>query len=235
MQLDGYRIAHLSDLHIGSFASMRRGLSWAKRVNRLNPDLIAITGDLVTNGTDFYREVACIVRAMHARDGVVVSPGNHDYFGDGPWLFELLAKNGATVLRNQHFVVERGGARLVVAGVDDVWTRRADLERALHGRPRGTVTVLLAHDPDLFLAAAREGVELVLSGHTHGGQVGVPLLTRWLNLSKLSHRFHLGLYRSGDSVLYVSAGLGTTGPPIRLGAAPEIAIVQLEARPARQG
>jgi predicted MPP superfamily phosphohydrolase len=87
----------------------------------------------------------------------------------------------------------------------------------------------LSHDPALFPAAAKEGISLVLSGHTHGGQVALPFFPKVMSLGKLAHRFHLGLYRQGDSTLYVHPGLGTTGPPIRVGVAPEIAILTLRA------
>jgi uncharacterized protein len=109
-------------------------------------------------------------------------------------------------LRNRGVVVQRGAARLYVAGVDDTWTSRDDLDRALRDRPEGAPTVLLAHDPDLFPQAHARGVELTLSGHTH-----------WT----------AGLYRQGRSWLYVNRGVGTTGPPARLGAPPELAVITL--------
>jgi predicted MPP superfamily phosphohydrolase len=155
--------------------------------------------------------------------------GNHDYFGDGEPLVTLLRKAGAVVLRNEGRTVTRGGDTLFVAGVDDTWTRRADLLRTLADRDPSACTLLLAHDPDLFPLAARQGVNLVLSGHTHGGQVALPFFPKLLGLGKLAHRFHLGLYREGNSSLYVHPGLGTTGPPIRVGVAPEIAILTLRA------
>src|SRR5262249_12512399 len=107
------------------------------------------------------------------------------------------------------------------------WTRRHDLARALAARPSGMPAVLLAHDPVLFPDAAERGVDLVLSGHTHGGQVAVPLLARKLNLARLMTQFTNGVYRSGSSTLYVHRGLGTTGPPVRLAVAPEIAVLTL--------
>ena len=90
-------------------------------------------------------------------------------------------------------------------------------------------TVLLAHDPDRFPQAAKKGVDLTLSGHTHGGQIAVPFIARHINASKLAHRFHLGVYKDGDATLYVHPGLGTTGPPIRLGVAPAVVVLRLRA------
>ena len=154
--------------------------------------------------------------------------GNHDYFGgDGEPLMSLLHRAGARVMRNDGDVLERGDGRVFLAAIDDTWTRRADLERALRDRPSDVPTILLAHDPDEFRAAAKRGVDLVLSGHTHGGQVAVPFFARRYNLSKLSHHYHLGLYRRGKSTLYVHPGLGTTGPPVRFGVAPAIVEITL--------
>ena len=126
-------------------------------------------------------------------------------------------------------MLERSGAKLFLAGIDDTWTKRADLDLALEERPEGVPTVLLAHDPERFPHAAKRNVELTLSGHTHGGQIAFPFLGRFINASKLAHSFHIGLYTEGDSTLYVHGGLGTTGPPMRLGVAPSIALVTLRA------
>ncbi|HQP34710.1 MAG TPA: metallophosphoesterase [Polyangiaceae bacterium] len=224
---DAYRIVQLSDLHLGSFDTARSGLRWARQAVELRPDLIAVTGDLLTSGEDFFEDVAEVIAALRAPDGALFVPGNHDYFGAPGELFRLVAHRGVRVLRNESVRVERAGTTLVIAGVDDTWTRHADLERALSGREGAAATVLLAHDPDLFPLAARASVDLVLSGHTHGGQVAVPFLARWLNISRRAHSFHLGLYERGRSKLYVSAGLGVTGPPIRIGAAPEVTVITL--------
>lgn len=226
---DGYRVAQLSDLHLGGLTPPKWGETWARLSNAAAPDLVAVTGDLVSSGTDFHHDIARVIGSLKAADGVFVSMGNHDYFGDGEPLVTLLRERGAVVLRNEGRNVTRNGATLFVAGVDDTWTRRADLLRTLADRGPAACTLLLAHDPELFPLAARHGVSLVLSGHTHGGQVALPFFPKLLGLGKLAHRFHLGLYREGDSSLYVHPGLGTTGPPIRVGVAPEIAILTLRA------
>ncbi|MET0595661.1 MAG: metallophosphoesterase [Polyangiaceae bacterium] len=224
---DGYRVAQLSDLHLGGLTPPKWGEAWARLTNAARADLVAITGDLVTSGTDFHHDIARVIGEIRATDGVFVTMGNHDYFGDGEPLVTLLRQKGAVVLRNEGQIVTRDGARLFVAGVDDTWTRRADLMRTLADRDPEACTLLLAHDPELFPLAAQHGVNLVLSGHTHGGQVALPFFPELLGLGRLAHRFHLGLYREGDSSLYVHPGLGTTGPPIRVGVAPEIAILTL--------
>lgn len=226
---EGFTIAHLSDLHIGALTPEAWGHRWVRAANAFGADLAVVTGDLVTSGTAFHEDIARVVGALRARDGVFVSMGNHDYFGEGEPLVSLLTAGGARVLRNEGVVLTRGDARLYLAAIDDTWTRRADLELALAERPAGAPCVLLAHDPEMFPKAAARGVDVTLSGHTHGGQIAVPFLAERFSLATLAHTFNLGVYRDGDATLYVHPGLGTTGPPIRLGAAPAVVKLTLRA------
>jgi uncharacterized protein len=223
---EGYRIAHLSDLHIGSYDRRRRGLAWAALARRLRPDLVAVTGDLVTQGVAFYPDVAEVIGALEAPDGVFVSLGNHDQW-DAAALTRAMTRRGAAVLHNEARVIRRGTAELLVAGLGDRYSGNDDLERALGDVRQGRPTVLLAHYPTFFERAADLGADLVLSGHTHGGQVGVPPFAARVNFATLTGQRGRGLYRRGHCHLYVSAGLGTTGPPMRLGVAPEIAVLVL--------
>jgi predicted MPP superfamily phosphohydrolase len=225
-ELDGYRIGQISDVHCGPHTPEERVSSWVARLNALELDLVTVTGDLITHGSSHVEAVARALGGLRAKDGAYACMGNHDYFTDGEHLVRALEQRGLAVLRNRGVVVERGSARLYVAGVDDTWTSRADVSRALRDRPEGVPTVLLAHDPDLFPAAQARDVELTLSGHTHGGQLAVPGIRR-LSLARLMTRWTAGLYRQGRSWLYVNRGAGTTGPPVRLGAPPELAVITL--------
>jgi uncharacterized protein len=224
---EGYRIAQLSDLHIGGLTPREMAEKWVAIANRAAPDLVAVTGDLVTSGVAFHDDIAAVIGQLRGKDGVFVALGNHDYFGEGEPLVDKLRAAGAIVLRNETTTLKRGEATLRLAAVDDTWTGRADLERTLAGSVPGEPTVLMAHDPDLFPRAARLGADVVLSGHTHGGQIALPFFVQQVNLSQLVHRHTYGIYRIGDATLYVHAGLGTTGPPIRIGAPPEVVIVTL--------
>jgi len=228
-RLDGFRIAHLSDLHIGTHTPRAWGMRWARSANRRNPDIAVVTGDMVTSGVDFHPDVADVIGELRAPGGVFASMGNHDYFGEGEPLVSLLRARGVRLLRNEGVVLEQRGAKLWVAAIDDTWTRRDDLESAMRGEPAGALVLLLAHDPHRFEAAADAGAHVVLSGHRHGGQVAMPFFYRALNLARLTHRYSVGFYRRGASVLYVHPGLGTTGPPMRLGVAPEVTILVLRA------
>lgn len=228
-RFDGFRIAQLSDLHIGGLTPRFWGERWVRAANREAPDLTVVTGDMVTSGTAHHDDIAAIVGGLRAREGVYVSMGNHDYFGEGEPLMSLLEEAGARVLRNEGVTLERDDARVYLAAIDDTWTRRADMERALEGRPAGAAVVLLAHDPDRFDEAIDRDVSLVLSGHTHGGQIAVPFLGRHLNASKLAHKYHVGVYEKRGATLHVHPGLGTTGPPIRIGVAPAVVVLTLRA------
>lgn len=226
--LDGYRIGQLSDVHCGPHTPAERVAEWVRRFNELDVDLMAVTGDLITHGSTHTRAVADALGDLRARDGVFACMGNHDYFTDGDRFAGELERAGLRVLRNRGVVIERDGARLYVAGVDDTWTSRDDVERTLAARPEGVPTLLLAHDPNLFAQAAARDVELTLSGHTHGGQLAVPGVRR-LSLARFITEFTAGLYRRGRSWLYVSRGAGTTGPPVRLGAPAELTVLTLRA------
>jgi predicted MPP superfamily phosphohydrolase len=155
--------------------------------------------------------------------------GNHDYFGEGEPLISLLRDKGLHVFRNEGKVLEHDGGKIYLTAIDDVWTRRADIDKALANRPPGMPTIMLSHDPDKFPEMVKRKVDLTLSGHTHGGQIAWPFLGRWINASKLAHKFHIGVYRDGSCTLYVHGGLGTTGPPIRLGVAPAVVMLTLRA------
>jgi hypothetical protein len=223
--LDGYRIAHLSDLHIGTLTRAGEASRWVAATNRLGADLVAITGDLLSTGSGFHGEVTETLSALRARHGVFACLGNHDYYEEDA-LCLALDQVGVRVLRNEGVAVgadggEGDGVALFVAGVEDLWRGTVDLAAALAGRGARPV-VLLAHNPDLFPAAAEAGAALTLAGHTHAGQIALPFLVERLGLAHLSTRFAAGLFARGDAKLFVHAGLGTTGPAVRIGAAPEI-------------
>ncbi|MDX2019504.1 MAG: metallophosphoesterase [Deltaproteobacteria bacterium] len=224
---DGFKIVQLSDIHCGPFTPARLVGKWVARANALKPDLIVVTGDLITTGSDYIEEMAAALGKLQAPCGVLACLGNHDYFGTGGAVGPALQRHGINVLNNRGITLQRQGESLYVAGVDDNWSGRDDLPRALRERPALAATVLLAHDPNLFHKAIAAQVDLTLSGHTHGGQFAVPWMVRRFNLARMVTPFTSGLYRHRQSLLYVNHGLGTSGPPIRLGARPELALLTL--------
>jgi uncharacterized protein len=224
--LDGYKIAQISDVHCGSFTPAVRVAAWVAELNAQKPDLVAITGDLITSGDDYVEAVTRALGQLRGKDGVFACMGNHDYF-TGADVAAALERNGVEVLRNHGRRVRDG---LYVGGVDDTWTRRNDVPASLAARKDGEFSLLLAHDPNLFTEAAEHDVSLTLSGHTHGGQLAVPFFSRKLTLARVITPYPAGHYRIGESQLYVNLGAGTTGPPVRLGARAELTVLTLRAR-----
>lgn len=222
----GYRLVQLSDVHIGPLL----GRDWlqgvVERVNALEPDAVVITGDLVDGSVEELAEHVAPLADLTGREGTFFVTGNHEYYaGADAWLAEL-RRLGVRPLRNERVELGRDGATFDLAGVDDVNAFGAghgpDLERALDGRDPTRELVLLAHQPRQFASAAAAGVGLQLSGHTHGGQI-VP----WNLFVRLQQPHVAGLTRRGQAQLYTSRGTGFWGPPLRVGAPPEITLLTL--------
>jgi predicted MPP superfamily phosphohydrolase len=226
--LDGYRIVQLSDLHIGPLLDRRFAADLVKRCNQLAPDLIAVTGDLVDGSVARVAAEVAPLEGLRARHGVWFVTGNHDYYSGADAWAEHARGLGFGVLRNRRLSVGDGDAIFDLAGVEDHHahlvseTHREDLAAALDGRDRSRACVLLAHDPATFKRAAQLGVDLQLSGHTHGGQIWP-----FRYLVRLSTPYVAGLYRAGDSQLYVSCGTGFWGPAMRVLAPAEITEIVL--------
>jgi len=226
--LEGLRVVQLSDLHAGGLVGERRLNRIAAKVTKLRPDLIVVTGDIV-NSSPLEAELAGqVLGKLEAPFGVWACLGNHDHFVDGDAVAKVLERHGIQVLRNRGEVIRRGDGALWLAGVDDTWTSSDDLEAALAGKPEGIPTLLLAHDPNLWPQAVAKNVEWTLSGHTHGGQVGLVKLHPSLSFARLITPFVAGLYRQGLSALYVSRGTANT-LPLRLGAPTEVSVFELKA------
>jgi predicted MPP superfamily phosphohydrolase len=221
--LAGLRLVQISDVHIGPLLQKEWVEGVVDRVRALRPDLVAITGDLVDGTVDELREhVAPLARLAEAPRGVYFTTGNHEYYsGVDDWL-RYLPTLGIRPLANERVEVAPG---LDVAGIHDPTGRgqhAPDLPRALEGRDAARPVVLLAHQPRQFREAARHGVSLTLSGHTHGGQIW-PF--SWL--VALVQPYIAGLHRLGDAQLYVSRGTGFWGPPMRVFAPAEITLLRL--------
>jgi predicted MPP superfamily phosphohydrolase len=218
LPVESYRIVQLTDVHIGPLIGREFAEKLVRRVNDLRPDLIVITGDLIDGRLAELREHIEPLRKLHARDGVYAVTGNHEYYWNASAWIDHLRSLGIRVLRNEHVTV--AGA-IELAGVDDV-TVSEDVPRAVAGRDPALPLVLLAHHPRTITRAMEAGVDLQLSGHTHGGQL-LPL--GWL--ARIWDPKVAGLGRFGSTWLYVSEGTGFWGPPIRVGTSCEIAALTL--------
>ena len=228
---EGYRIAQISDIHADGWMTPGRVLSLVNLVNAEAPDLVAITGDFATYSRfrSLIRHASRLIaplRRLQATDGVVAVLGNHDHKTDARTVRRVLAASGVIELHNAVLTLRRGGESLYLCGVDDLKEGTPRLDRALEGLSEEGAAVLLAHEPDFADESAATGrFDLQLSGHSHGGQVGVPLL-RYPFLPKLSRQYPTGLYRVGDMFLYTNRGLGAH-PRFRFNCRPEITVFTL--------
>jgi predicted MPP superfamily phosphohydrolase len=224
-ELDGYRIVQWSDVHVGPTIRRRFVQSLVERTNALGADAVAITGDLVDGPLADLREQVEPLRDLRARDGVFYVTGNHEYYWRASEWCPALQSLGLDFLKNEHRVITRNGAAIVFAGVTDPVgrdTHKQDPVRALANAPANAVKVLLSHRPQTADAASRLGVDLQLSGHTHGGQ--------FFPFNLVIKKFQpivAGLHRVGRTWLYVNRGTGYWGPPSRLAVGGEITVVEL--------
>lgn len=226
-KLRGLKIAQISDLHIGPTI----GKTWledvVRRVNKENPDIVAITGDLVDGSVEELREHVAPLANLRAKHGVYFVTGNHEYYsGAAAWMAHLETL-GVRVLRNERVTIGEGDDAFDLAGVEDYSARRfpghgADMNAIVEGRNPERPLVLLAHQPKHVLEASKYGVDLQLSGHTHGGQI-----FPWGYAVKIDQPYVAGLDQHGDTQIYTSRGTGYWGPPMRVGAPAEIAVLTL--------
>jgi predicted MPP superfamily phosphohydrolase len=222
-ELDGFRIVQISDIHIGPILGRDFAREVVRRANALEPDLIAVTGDLADGDVRLLRDEVAPFSALAAPRGVWFVTGNHDYYSGADRWVERARELGMRVLRNERVSIGDGAASFDLAGVEDHHAHlvqpewREDLDAALAGRDPARPLVLMAHDPSTFRRASQLHVDLQLSGHTHGGQIWP-----FRYFVRLAVPFVAGLYERNGSKLYVSRGSGFWGPPMRLFSPAEI-------------
>jgi predicted MPP superfamily phosphohydrolase len=221
------RVVQLTDIHAGLYMTREHLRRYAGLVNRLQPDILALTGDYISNSMSFLPCMEELAR-VRARYGTFVTLGNHEHWnGDAAETAAFFRGLGMTVLQNAHILLHTPDGPVAVAGIDDLEAGRPDLDAALHGLAPTVPTLLLSHRPEIFPRAAARQVNLTLSGHWHGGQVKIPVLGLDVSIAHVISRYPEGLYTKAGSHLYVSRGIGTTGPPIRLNAPPEVVLFHL--------
>ena len=233
--LQGFRIAQISDMHVGPTIKRPAMKYVVARINQLQVDVVAITGDLVDgNVYELSRHVAPLA-GLRSSHGTFFVTGNHEYYsGVHPWL-KYLPSLGVRVLLNEHVIILHKHAPIVIAGVTDFsaasydTSHRTDVALAITGAPRAAVKVLLAHQPRSAAAAEQAGFDLQLSGHTHGGQ-----FLPWNFFVRFQQPFTAGLHRVKDMLVYVSRGTGYWGPPKRFGSPSEITLLRLVAQTERR-
>ncbi|HEV2704272.1 MAG TPA: metallophosphoesterase [Pyrinomonadaceae bacterium] len=224
-ELDGLRIVQLSDIHHSPFTGREQVERAVEVANSLEPDIIALTGDYVSHEREYAAPCAEMLGRLKARCGVYAVLGNHDNWVDAALITDLFRAEGIRMLVNEGMRFEHKGASFWLAGVDDTMVGLEDLPLALAGSSADEMKLLLAHNPVILRRAARAGVDLVLAGHTHGGQV------TWRSEAspsgRVRRRILRGLARHGETQIYVTRGLGTVVLPVRYGCLPEVSFLQL--------
>lgn len=224
---DGLRIVHLTDIHHSLYTPLEDVERAVELTNRLQPDIVALTGDYVTLSPSYIRPVARVLGKLRARMGIFAVLGNHDFQVDPDEMTRALAVHDVHVLRNSHFGLHSGRTHLWLVGIDDLWWGADDLSAGMRHIPARDPKILLCHNPVGIRLAATHRIDLVLSGHTHGGQVRLPLLRAFYARSKLGKRFVEGWNRLDGTQIYVSRGIGKVLVPLRVGCPPEIACLRL--------
>ena len=223
-KLDGFRIIHLSDTHHSPFTDLAHIKRAVKIANRLKPDMFLLTGDYVSHHHEYIAPVAAELGKLKSEFGTYACLGNHDHWTDAGMVTDLFRGEGINMLVNEGLRIQARGAEFWLAGVDDHMVGKTDIAAALKGSYPDEMKILLAHNPIIFRQSVRAGVDLTLSGHTHGGQIKVrDDAKRLLPRRKLSS----GLHRKKDSQIYITRGIGTVVLPVRYQCPPEISLLEL--------
>lgn len=227
-RFEGFGITQLTDIHhsrILGIDEVRRMVSLAQQTK---PDMFVLTGDYTTSYRRFIEPCAEALSQLNAPEGVWAVLGNHDHYTDPELTTRALRRHRIEVMDNYHTTLRRGPDSLQLSGIDD-WTWNAvDWARAFSGLKSDAPTVLLSHQPTVLDLPQAQNVSLVLSGHTHGGQVRLPLVGAPAKYATKDLKYDRGLFTKGETQLYVSSGTGVIGLPLRLGARPEIAVLRLK-------
>jgi len=230
--LDGYRVAVISDIHAGSpFIDVEKMRRIVSLTNDQKPDLIVLLGDFMVTNRWFKRidpeVIAQTLKDLHASGGVYSVLGNHDWWFDGTRVRSALESAGIKVLENDVTPVEMRGRKVWLAGLADALTRPQNVSGTLAKIPSGEPAIVLMHVPDVFPSITND-VSLTLAGHTHGGQVNLPLVGRLIVPSEFGQRYAAGLVIEHGKSLFVTTGIGTSILPIRFRVPPEIAVLTLK-------
>lgn len=237
--LSQFTIAQLTDIHLGPFMPPEELARYVEAVNQLKPDLVALTGDFITSSRS--EVVPCVetLAGLKARYGVFACLGNHDTFsGAASKLTQTFVEKGIQILRNDSATINVGNSRISVVGIDDLVVGRPDFQRAKSLAQPAEVNILLSHRPEIFPAAAKEGIDLVLSGHYHGGQIKLLPEPDSLSIARFLTPYVEGLFQlprpaetAGERKvgnLFVGRGVGITAVPIRINCPPQIAHLTLK-------
>ncbi|MDQ3635269.1 MAG: metallophosphoesterase [Acidobacteriota bacterium] len=226
-KLDGFRLVHLSDIHHSPFTNIEHIENAVKIANELAPDMFVLTGDYVSHEFEYIEPVAEVLGKLESEYGSFACLGNHDHWTDAEAVTKHLRENDITVLINEGFRFTAQDVSFWVCGVDDHMVKQTDLTAALHGSFPDEMKMLLAHNPVIIRQAMKYDIDVMFSGHTHGGQVKI----RDKEKKILAHRRKLtsGLHERKDTQIYITRGIGTVVLPVRYQCPPEISLITLNA------
>jgi uncharacterized protein len=219
------KIVHLSDLHVSQWTTGEVLTKIVDRVNSENADYAVFTGDFVTHYREYIPICTKVLSRLSPATKLIGVLGNHDYWIDAEYLVSGLSEAGIRIMRNENFIDDETG--IFWAGLDDPYTFHDDIEISLKGKPEGKFSVMLSHDPDIMEKIKDKNIDLVLSGHTHGGQIRFPLVGALYLPSDHDGRFDMGWFRENNTRLFVNRGLGVVFPPYRTFCRREIAVLRL--------
>jgi len=223
-KLGGFRIVQLSDIHHSPFTGIKYIKNAVEKANELKPDMFVLTGDYVSHESEYIAPMAEVLGQLKSEFGTYACLGNHDHWTDAELVTDLLRRQDIRVLINEGIRFDVRGVSFWLCGVDDYSVGKTDLKGALHGSYADEMKMLLAHNPAVLSRAARFGVDLVFSGHTHGGQVRI----REKEKKMLSHRrLSNGLHQRKNTKMYITRGIGTVVLPVRYQCPPEISLIEL--------
>lgn len=227
-RFENFRITQLTDIHHSRILGINKVRHVVELAQQTKPDMFVLTGDYTTSYRRFIEPCAEALAPLNAPEGVWAVLGNHDHYTDPELTTRALRRQHIAVLDNAHTTLQRGPDALQLSGIDD-WTWNAtDWTRAFSGLKPSTPTILLSHQPGVLDFDQTKNVALILSGHTHGGQVRLPLVGAPARFATKDLKYDRGLFHRGETQLYVSSGTGVIGLPVRLGVRPEIAVLRLK-------
>lgn len=224
---EGFRITQLTDLHHSRILGIREIRDVVDLAQQTTPDMFVLTGDYSTSYRRYIEPCAEELSRLIAPEGVWAVLGNHDHYTDPELTTRALQRQHIAVLNNANTTLQRGSDAIQLSGIDDWTWNGTDWVKAFSGLKTNTPTILLSHQPTVLDFEQTKDVSLILSGHTHGGQLNFPLLGAPARFFTTDLRYARGLFRRGDTQLYVSTGTGVIGLPVRLGVRPEIAVLRL--------
>ena len=226
-RFEGFRITQLTDIHHSRILGINQVRHVVGLAQETKPDMFVLTGDYSTTYRRYIEPCAEALSALNAPEGVWAVLGNHDHYTDPELTTRALERHHIAVLDNAHTTLQRGPDSLQLSGIDDWSWNAVDWVRAFSGLKDNTPTILLSHQPTVLDLEQTRKVALILSGHTHGGQLNFPWLGAPARFATRDLKYARGLFRSGDTQLYVSTGTGVIGLPLRFGVRPEIAVLRL--------